>query len=363
MSIFKDTAVTALDLVAKLPDLLRAAKTDSLIEYTKPTRVEPICIMEDRIKLLPYAHDLMQTLTTLYSAYYLQAVGISVNVGKIDVIRLLDKLNPQRNPFDTAMGTAGHLLSAESYQMSLPRPNRKSSLEAYGDDRPQPSAGGVGKDTVKALQENTNLSVGKLLEVQIESEGHKASFPVSVRLIVNNADAATLTHTLAIGSTDLSMKERYHQWRAGQIEFIKDGVMCQDLIDAHRKALMRDTGFYAATLDRRNKNAMSAILSGQPSVATASNIVVITNDLRKQLEQSVGGRIKDFATRERIFKNTYIMLLVVVDPEWEHVTIYHRSLDLPTELTTKELKSSAKSNGPDIAEILKAYQLGNSPTF
>ena len=61
MNLFKDAAVTALDLVGKLPDLMRAAKSDSIIEYTKPTRVEPLTIIEDRIKLLPYAHDLMQT--------------------------------------------------------------------------------------------------------------------------------------------------------------------------------------------------------------------------------------------------------------------------------------------------------------
>lgn len=361
MNLFKDAAVTALDLVGKLPDLMRAAKSDSIIEYTKPTRVEPLTIIEDRIKLLPYAHDLMQTLTTIYAGYYLQAVGISVNVGKIDVIRLLDKLNPERSPFDSTMGTAGYMMSTESYQHALPRPGKTPSLEA-APQTPQ-SAGGFGRDQVLKLQENTNLSVGKLLEVQVESCGHKATFPISLRLIVNNADEATLAHTLAIGSKDISMKARWHGMRSGQLKYIEDGVFCQDLIDEHRKALMRDTGFYAATLARRNKNVLSAIVSGQPSVATASNIVVISKDLQKKLEGQIGGRLSDFATRERIFKNTYVMLMVVVDPEWGHVTIYHRSLERPTELTDKELKSASKAAGPDIAEILKAYQLGNSPSF
>lgn len=364
MTIFKDVAVTALDLVGKLPDLMRAAKSDSIIEYTKPTRVEPLCIIEDRIKLLPYAHDLMQTLTTIYSGYYLQAVGISVNVGKVDVIRLLDKLNPERSPFDSAAGTAGYMLSTESYQHCLPSPSKKVSMEARGDDpRPAPSGGGFGKDTVLRLQENANLSVGKLLEVNVESCGHKATFPIAVRLIVNNGDEATLAHTLAVGSKDVSMKARWHGMRSGQLKYVEDGIFCQDLIDAHRKALMHDTGFYAATLERRNRNVVSAIVSGQPSVSTASNIVVVTKDLVKKLEGQIAGRFSDFATRERIFKNTYVMLMVVVDPEWGHVTIYHRSIERPTELTDKELKSAGKAQGPDIAEILKAYQLGNSPSF
>ena len=55
------------------------------------------------------------------------------------------------------------------------------------------------------------------------------------------------------------------------------------------------------------------------------------------------------------------MLLFVVDTEWEMVKIYHRGIEHPTRLTIKELKSAGKGNGPDIAEILKAYQLGRAP--
>jgi hypothetical protein len=45
------------------------------------------------------------------------------------------------------------------------------------------------------------------------------------------------------------------------------------------------------------------------------------------------------------------------------VTIYHRSLEIPTQVSIKELKTANKGSGPDVAEILKAYQLGNAPTI
>ena len=57
------------------------------------------------------------------------------------------------------------------------------------------------------------------------------------------------------------------------------------------------------------------------------------------------------------------MIMVVIDPDWDHVTFYHRSIELPTELSVKELQATNKSKGPDVAEILKAYQMGNSPSF
>lgn len=367
--IFDKTAVTALDVAAQLPDLLRSVNSDSLVEYNKTTRVEPIVLMDQRAAFLPGTPDLLQSLTSIFSGYYLQAVAISVNVGKVDVTKLLDKLNPNRSPMENAGSVAGVLLSQESYQHGLPFPGQRIGLEAFFKpneefERNEPTEQGFGRDTVTKLQDLSNLSVGKMLEVHIESEGHRATIPVSVRLMVTGIDSDALVHTLSVDSKDTSVKERWHAWRSGQLKFIRDLVFCQDLIDEHRQALMKDrTGIYAATLKRRNKNRLSAVLSGNPSVATASNIVVMTNQTATQLERAVGGRLKDFRTREKIFKVTYCMLMVVYDSEWEMVTIYHRSIDTPTKLSVKDLKSAARGTGPDVSEILKAYQLGQSPSI
>jgi hypothetical protein len=90
---------------------------------------------------------------------------------------------------------------------------------------------------------------------------------------------------------------------------------------------------------------------------------VIAEATRKELERTIGGRLKDFRTREKLFKETYAMLLVVVDPDWEQVTIYHRSIEQATQLSAGDLKSANRSKGPDVGEILKAYQLGTSPSI
>ena len=64
-----------------------------------------------------------------------------------------------------------------------------------------------------------------------------------------------------------------------------------------------------------------------------------------------------------MFENTLTMIVMVIDTEWEQLTIYHRGIEEPTELAVKELKSLNRGTGPDVGEILKAYQLGNSPQF
>lgn len=384
--------VTGLNMASKLTDTMRAAKSGSLIEYTQPTRVEPIVLMDESIVSLPYAGDIMQSLTSLFSGYYLQAVALSVNVGSVDVIRLLDKLNPKRgvadnvvNGVSNGVATMVSMESAEAYRFALPVPGRSdglgrlnASLESAsvydlakaavddkdnGDAAPGPTAG-MGRDTVAILGELTNLSVGKMLEVHIESNGQKATFPINVRLICSGIGSKELIHILSVGSKNISVKERFHAWRAGQLEFVRDLLLCQDLIDAHKKTLAKDpTGLYDEMRKRRKGNSISAIFSGQPSVATASNIIVMSQNSVKELERIVGGRLKDFRVREKVFKETYCMILCVIDPEWEHVTFYHRSIALPSEMSIKELAVSNKGKGPDVAEILKAYQLGNSPSI
>lgn len=380
---------TALDFASRVPDLLRVAKSNSLIEYTKPTRVEPIVLMDDRVVGLSFTNDIMQSLTSIFSGYYLQAVALSVNVGRVDVIKLLDKLNPNRSLDDNlvqGMTNFGNLRTAfesiDSYAYGLPVPGEAIGLEHFGleadslydaatkakkgDDKG--TTGGKGGnefgDSIKLAMDASNLSVGKLLEVEISDGDKKAVFPIAVRLIVTTAPSKGIIHTLSLGSTDKSFKARWHGWRSGQLEFIRDLVLAQDLVDAHKEGLLKDTsGIYSESLKRRNKNVLSAILSGNPSVATASNIVVMADSTRKELERNIGGRLQDFRTREKVFKNTYSMLMVVVDPEWETVTIYHRSIETPTELSAGDMKALNKGKGPDVAEILKAYTMGHSPSL
>lgn len=372
MSIIKEVT-TGIDMAGKIADTLRSAKSDSLIEYTKPARVEPIVLMDQSVVGLPYTTDIMHSLTSIFSGYYLQAVALSVNVGRVDVIKLLDKLNPKRSPIDSALSNTdgiskiiGSLESIENYTFKLPVPDETITLESLGFESKNTASSltNHADRSAKLISDLTNLSVGKLLEVEVESDGAKAVFPISVRLIVTGIGSKELVHTLSQGSKNNTAKERYHLWRSGQIEFMRDLVMCQDLIEMHKKTLMKDSsGIYEEIRKRRRGNRLSAIFSQEPSVATASNIIVISQNSIKELEREIGGKISNFRTREKVFKDTYTMLMVVVDPDWDHVTFYHRSIELPTELSVKELKSTNRNNGPDVAEILKAYQLGNSPSF
>ena len=159
------------------------------------------------------------------------------------------------------------------------------------------------------------------------------------------------------------MKERWYQWKGGELEAIRDMVLCTDLIDAHRANLMADKdGVYSQLLKRNRENQLSAIVSANPSVATASNIVVISQDTAKKLEMEISGKLSNPKVREKVFAGKYMMILAVVDSFEKRVTIYHRGIAMPTEVGARDLRGASK-DGPNVSDILKAYQLGNAPSL
>lgn len=361
----------------KITDLWSGAKADSLIDYTRVARVEPIALIDNDCLYLDSLPEVMQSLQSIFAGYYLQAIAISTNVGKVEVTRHLDKLNPNRKPLDSAADSAGWLLAAESYTHRLPTPTDvRISLEGLTemlnggkvrDDKENEKrefATQLERDTTRELKELSNLSVGKMLSVEITDGLHKASIPVSIRLMASSIPSQNLVHILSVGNEDKSVKERYHAWRAGRLEFIRDLVFCQDLIDAHRKNLMADKdGVYSNLIQRHRGNQLSTLVSGNPSVATASNLVVISTNTAAQLELKINGKLSDFRTREKLFKETYVMIMAVIDKEWDRVRFYHRGIDTYSDVGVRDLKIANKGSGPDVSDILKAYQMGNSPSL
>jgi len=462
-------ANTALKFVTQSLPFLMAKNNKSLIDVSAPTRVEPVVLVDSRLQSQPYMGDVMQSLTSLFAAYYMMAVSLRVNVGRVDVVRLLEPLNPKRAGLGTSADmqrASAYLMSSmESYRFGLPSPNlpvpglesygleaddyqsqrmklderrlaldtrrfnaeqqrqreqrageqdkefqnrlrdqsradaeaRKQELEEsrFADQRTRAdrrekqdalrqaaederraaeeeqrdferSQPGAEFSNVDVLKDTANLSVGKMLEVSVTDNGQTARFPIQLRLIASLIAPRNLVHILGDLSKNMTIKERYHMWRSGQLEFVKDIVFCTDLIDNHRRTLAQDgTRTYRNILKTRNNNGLAAIFRGSPSLATASNMCVMSGDTVKELEREARGRLSDSRFRQRIFEGSYLMVLVVVDEKWESVTFYHRGIDLPTELNLRDIKGASKggSSTADIMEIFKALNSQNAPSF
>lgn len=333
------------------------ASPTSLVDIAKPARVEPIVLIDKVLINQPYMVDILKYTTSTVAGYYLQAVNMLLGVGRIDTLKVFDALNPNRS---LGVGVNSSVVSKETFAMGLPsletftKPVRSNLVFQYSNEDDAP-ANGMSADVSNAkLTEVESLSVGKLLNVEVRDGKEKAKIPVLIRLIPVEAPSDTLVQIMSAGGRE-SWAHRWFLVKTDQIRFWKDFVFGQDLIDEHMKALMNDkSGIYKAITDRRRNNFAKSVSSGQVSLADASNIAVISNDTLRSTTNKLYGNIDDPAVRQKIFDNSYLMILIVVNERYERVTIYHRGLDLATTYRYDELKAQEKK-GNEVAELFKMF--------
>lgn len=385
----KTAIQTPIQVVGELVQLIKTNtvdyyKTTSLAESTKLARVEPITVVSRDLANYENTSDVMHAMLNIFIGYYLQAVALSARVGNVRVVKVLDRLNPDRD-------SSGFFVSLEdrkaekfskpnAYKYRLPRLSMEGRLAdalMAGDDldtyiqneagRPKPEHGSatMPRDVQKnIINEAANLAVGKLINVTITVDEYEMEVPVSVRLAASLLGESAVTHLMTIKKTDNSLVERYHAWRSGRIQFIRDLVFCQDMIDEHRKALISDKdGVYSEIIKRVNNAKKYGLLSQNSSLASASNVFVISEAVAKDVENALGGKLDNARIREKMFDNTYAMLVAVVDRDWERVTIYTRGISSTTSVSIKDIKSINKQKGPDIADVLSQLARGSAPSF
>ena len=366
--------------------------TRSLTDLVEMSRVEPEVIVDNDCANWEYLNETMQTLHSVFTGYYLQAATIFGSVNSVKVMNTLEKLNPNRKgdfflnksreSFDDgiAMPDGSWKLSNEAYKWSLPFDFDTGSkvgysLEAFNatpftaNGKPTPANNKpkvlelLSNDAIKTTQEASTLSIGKLINVSFSDNDNdsKVVIPISIRLMVQYASSETVKNILSQYNFDNTAGERWHAWREGRISFIKDLILCQDMIDEKKRMMIKDKDGVFTNLVARMNNHKTTGLSGTPSMAASSTIVVISTNTLEDLEYKLGGKIENNRIRTKIFESGYMMILAVVDKQFDMVTFYNRGVATGTTMSVRDMKISSKGSGPDILDILKALGQGSAP--
>lgn len=398
----------------------QSARYGSLVEATQTMRVQPLCVIDHTLSTSPILEPLNQNLLNLFSAYYLQAVARDNVIGKISVFRRLDKLNPNRSKAESVLNNAAIILNGMEgyYDTSLPclpkltnthveREAIKSATESLiysmeavlvdgqpiqstNSEEVTPRTGpkpwqrigqaivddvnGVNKDgkptneKASALssgdtKELTHLAVGKILNVTFNEGNNSLTVPVAVRLMTSLMLPNALVRLLNFGSRerDLTLKERWHAYKSGKIEFWRDFILAKDLKKQRVKDITADKDrVYQKIQARLLDNAAAGAMSANPSLANMSNIIIINKPTLQELESVLGGKFSNFNLRERVFNNTGIMLFAVVDNDSQRVKIYHQSIEECTDVSFNEINRGSKKD-TDITDLLNVFLQGGAP--
>jgi hypothetical protein len=398
-------------------------KGESLVGYAQAGNVEPTALVDEDLRNCDLLPDTLQLAQSVFAGYYLRAFSMhNISIGNANVANRLDKFATRRSPSSALAGSVvgGIAVAAmeefedrlvvEGDVRELPPEIKeledtvKSEAEtaakaSIGNEAAAPSTyivkgqQPVGKgtptstyaDSIKqsakdglsdALFDNSsatigksvdindpvNLGVGRLINVTIKQDKCEVTVPILIRLNAMYMATAPLLHILASGSSDITFGARFKKWRLGGIDFWRDLVFCQDLIDEHKKNLKMDkTGIYLQMMQKRRQNSIAAALSGSLSANNASNITIMSQASAEALEMKIYGKLKDFNTRQKLFQQGYGMLMFVVDKQWGRVRMYTRDIPEYTELSERDLKASNKGGGVDIGDVLNAFRAGSTP--
>lgn len=176
--------------------------------------------------------------------------------------------------------------------------------------------------------------------------------------------------TLHTGNT----KEfRRKKAKAGEISFFWDYLFERDLITDQTKALKEDrTGMLYKMLKQSNNSLSKALLRfvniAPENHNLANTILILDNSTFKTACSKSGVDFTHKATRDKFFKETFIMMVMIVDTNYNNVTIYFNGLDTKGDYSFKMIQanSGAGSHGSDkydLKDIMTALSTGMSPKF
>lgn len=352
----------------------------SLSSISKIARVEPITLISSNLTGTKELYNILHGILNIYAAFYLQAVSIlSAELSDIRILKILDKTNPDRDMKTLlASGYTAYeslnirTLSLENCKFKLPMiETEKSSfsMESIFDEDSNAQL----TSSIQKLEtfEKLGSAIGKVIEVKFTVRNNNSkisdeiSIPVVVKLDNMIIPADVIDQILTINTDEITLGSRFKDAISGRIGFIKDFILCSDLIKSQKKAMIKDpTNYYSQLLKRINNSRIYSILSGNISIAGISSIIVISEEDEEFIQKQIGGKLTNEHTREIIFNNTSAMCIVVIDREWERVSIYIKDVDGFSQDSFDAFKSMAdKSSGPQITDILKAFSLGNAPSF
>lgn len=419
----EETKTLLSGVITNLPDLF-AQRGDSLPEYTRTTRNDFLTLVENDLLHLDYLPDVLDRGLSLISGYFLSAATLLVDVPEINVKRVLDKMSVKRDPIESILGSGAAIykfVGTESLDYGLPSPalpgtdgvgsiaaecfalessdelNKKrieeidqkirlnkekaerdgeshalqvkrarleaerAELDKTGRDK---TSSGIGRNDLQTIQEVSNLSTGKMLELTLERNGNKITVPMTIRLAVTNTDQESMKTIVSMAGITNTFKDRWRRMRNNDLAFVKDLLFCHDLIAESRRARVRDkSGFYEHMMRRRNRNFLSGLFSLSPSINNASAFLIMSQETADEATFHFGDSLDSFKVREKIFASTAAMLMVVIDTKWDTVTFYHRSVDVVTELSKSDLKRAVKGGSNDVQDIVSAYQAGKAPVI
>ena len=343
---------------------LQDTTAKSLPQFAKMYMIEnPLFIQKKIFIETDLLDDIISSIYDLYAGYILLAVKLDTVIGSGRKVR--DVLS--------TVSTSSYL----SYQSA------EESLHYYSVDDIVSNFTTLGKieDKANAALEDKSQSKylpgdstrrlisGRILEIQVSvtpssDSKHDKPTTVSVPLYIKlnpRIIPDTIVDELISANITPSFKQRWLQYRAGEIAFFKDFLLQLDMVRKRAKALRHDkSGVLYDILRHRYKGLLRRLLKlvglNKQAQNIATSIFVFDRYDLKRAASNAGINFDRYSDRQKFFNRNFAMLVYSVDNQYGMVDIYADSIADKGEYTFNQLKGMGKGAKMDLVEIIKALQ-------
>lgn len=366
--------------VAKV-DARQQNSTLSLIGYTRQTTLRSRVYIDSSLIDEEVIPKIVRAVHTMYAGLILNALHLNqfVTQGKT-VQDLLGTVSteafvPYHNVSADIAGLAASLESVKDNKhckIAAFESLDSTTVEDSEDTKTKKSEDFKTSDVTVAPP--TIAPVGKILEVELTNpDNPKASAKLMLTVqMIPYLIPAGMASAFINKDTSLSFRNRVLMWRAGEISFWRDLLLNVDRTNRSYELSKNDPNkvFYefmanVAKKDRASISKNLIQLSANKSHNLANSVMIFSSEAVARARVESGIDLHDSGVRSRYFRDTYAMMIVVVDPMYNQVTLYMNGIDDVGTYTFAQFdhKSADKDNGIDLLKIMSMLTGGKAPRF
>lgn len=394
-------------------------RAKSLSQYSTDLQLRPVFAIEKEILNDEKIDVLMQAGLANYAGFYIVALSIDNTINGVRVGKMVGKYSPNRDAVGSALDLLGENIASvtrEDFKVDIPEYDKptlstlgfKSGMrsiptlpEAYlkqvelrteaayatreeaqaeadkinaanakekaeqADAKPTPVypstkvAEQAMRDEINKLQ---SLAIGRILTVSVSRDKQTADLNMVLKPELKSLRSSLLIDVANLSNKPTSMRDRFIAYfKRGTIASMLDYLVCLDLIQAHRRALVQDTaGYYEKVHDRIVNNKVAALLTGEFSVGTVANTWIISDTTALRLQAAIGGKLDNYTIRNKFMEKSGVMTLIVYNPDHQRVYIYNHGIEDVTDIGINYLIKKSESKSFDM-DIFKMLSQGSAP--
>lgn len=373
----------------------------SMAKFLKRYIVEPTIYITPSAARSEEIHDVINRQLDIFASFYIQVFQIllqSYDLHAETAVTVLNTGGGEREalikygPEIIAKGlnTANNLISNldfgidslvnefmnNKYMVNFSTEDRKELVEDINKSLIKSSIKKKLEDNIKVKDEKStigydfyirelDINLSRVTTGEVNNKKYETDLSLKIPLTIRASVVTINTDELILAykpnNNETSFFSRLEQYRSGRIS-MKEFIFCTDLIKARKEQKLRDVNDMINKLEKNVSSANSKYLTtGFVGFEKYYNMFILSIDDVKKIKSIINVDILNTVAKENFLSKLNGFSAMVIDQEWERVSLMIKDLGDVTSVPLKKVKSKNKTE--DLTSLYKQILLGQTPRF